>query len=224
MSLANLLREPRSSSPNRHGARGNVPSNSGHCPSRTGPVLALESLLSAGPLGLLAGAADIRLRCSTVPTAAFDPSETLAVHCGNGFQPLSKFLFQWILSCVLSVGADMRRREFITLLGGAAAWPVPARAQQPEGMRRIGVLMAHAESDPEFKTYVAAFRGGLEKLGWTDGRNIRIDFRWGHSMTRSRGNDPQRNSSRCCPMLFLRKTLPRPGQCCNKRVPSPSFL
>jgi putative ABC transport system substrate-binding protein len=74
----------------------------------------------------------------------------------------------------------LKRRDFITLLGGVvAAWPLAARAQQPEGMRRIGVLMAHAESDPEFKTYVAAFRGGLEKLGWTEGRNIRIDFRWG---------------------------------------------
>ena len=74
----------------------------------------------------------------------------------------------------------MKRREFISLLGGvAAAWSVPAHAQQPEGMRRIGVLMAHAESDPEFKAYVAAFRAGLEKLGWTEGRNIRIDFRWG---------------------------------------------
>ena len=73
----------------------------------------------------------------------------------------------------------MRRREFMTLLSGAAAaWPLAARAQ-PDRVRRIGVLMAHAESDPEFKTYVAAFRGGLEKLGWTEGRNIRIDFRWG---------------------------------------------
>jgi ABC-type uncharacterized transport system substrate-binding protein len=74
----------------------------------------------------------------------------------------------------------LKRREFMTLLGGATiVWPLSARAQQPEGMRRIGVLMAHAENDPEFKTYVAAFRGGLEKLGWTEGRNIRIDFRWG---------------------------------------------
>jgi len=74
----------------------------------------------------------------------------------------------------------MRRREFIALLGGAAtAWPLAARAQQPGGMRRIGVLMAHAESDPEFRAYVAAFRNGLEKLGWTEARNIRIDFRWG---------------------------------------------
>jgi putative tryptophan/tyrosine transport system substrate-binding protein len=75
----------------------------------------------------------------------------------------------------------MRRREFLGGIGGAAAvaWPLAARGQQPNGMRRIGVLMAHAESDPEFKAYVAAFRAGLEKLGWTEGRNIRIDFRWG---------------------------------------------
>jgi putative tryptophan/tyrosine transport system substrate-binding protein len=75
----------------------------------------------------------------------------------------------------------MRRREFLGGIGGAAAvaWPLAARGQQPNGMRRIGVLMAHAENDPEFKAYVAAFRAGLEKLGWTEGRNIRIDFRWG---------------------------------------------
>jgi putative ABC transport system substrate-binding protein len=73
----------------------------------------------------------------------------------------------------------VNRRELIALLGGATAWPLAARGQQPNGMRRIGVLMAHAESDPEFKAYVAAFRAGLEKLGWTEGRNIRIDFRWG---------------------------------------------
>ena len=55
----------------------------------------------------------------------------------------------------------IERREFIALLGGAAAWPLTARAQQPRRMRRIGILMAHPESDPEFKTYVAAFRGDL---------------------------------------------------------------
>jgi putative ABC transport system substrate-binding protein len=74
----------------------------------------------------------------------------------------------------------MNRREFITLLGGAAAvWPVAARAQQPERMRRIGVLMGYAESDPEGQASFAAFRGGLQKLGWTEGRNILIDTRWG---------------------------------------------
>jgi putative ABC transport system substrate-binding protein len=72
----------------------------------------------------------------------------------------------------------MRRREFITLLGGAATWPFAARAQQ-EQTRRIGVLMAHAESDPEFQAYLAAFRVGLEKLGWAEGRNISINARWG---------------------------------------------
>ena len=74
----------------------------------------------------------------------------------------------------------MRRREFITLLGGGAVyWPLAAHAQQPERVRRIGVLMAHAESDPEFQAYIAAIREGLRKLGWTEDRNIQIHSRWG---------------------------------------------
>jgi putative tryptophan/tyrosine transport system substrate-binding protein len=72
----------------------------------------------------------------------------------------------------------MRRREFITLLGGAAAWPLAARAQQTTGMPRIGVLMGYAENDREGQANVAAFQGGLQKLGWTEGRNIRLDTRW----------------------------------------------
>jgi putative tryptophan/tyrosine transport system substrate-binding protein len=72
----------------------------------------------------------------------------------------------------------MRRREFIAFLGGAATWPVAARAQQGGGMRRIGVLVAYAESDREGQARVAAFQDGLQKLGWTEGRNIRIDYRW----------------------------------------------
>jgi ABC-type uncharacterized transport system substrate-binding protein len=72
----------------------------------------------------------------------------------------------------------MRRREFITLLGGAAAWPLAVRAQQPERVRRIGVLMVDAENDSEAQALVAAFREGLQKLGWTEGRNLRIDTRW----------------------------------------------
>jgi putative tryptophan/tyrosine transport system substrate-binding protein len=73
----------------------------------------------------------------------------------------------------------MRRREFITLLGGSATtWPLAARAQQPDRMRRIGVLMAYAESYLGGQASIAAFREGLQKLGWTDGRNIRIDTRW----------------------------------------------
>jgi putative ABC transport system substrate-binding protein len=73
----------------------------------------------------------------------------------------------------------VKRRQFITLLGGAAAWPLVARAQQGERMRRVGVLMGITESDPEGQARVAAFQEALQKLGWTDGRNIRIDRRWG---------------------------------------------
>jgi putative ABC transport system substrate-binding protein len=75
----------------------------------------------------------------------------------------------------------MRRREFITLLGSAAAstaCPAGVRAQQPEQVRRIGMLMGWAESDPAVKSYVAAFRDGLAKLGWTDGGNLRVELRW----------------------------------------------
>ena len=69
-----------------------------------------------------------------------------------------------------------RRREFITLLGGAAAWPLAARAQQPERMLRIGVLMGFAESDRQGRAFVAAFQDELQKLGWVEGRNIRVDI------------------------------------------------
>lgn len=73
----------------------------------------------------------------------------------------------------------MRRREFITLFGGAAAlWPLAARAQQGERMRRVGVLVASAADDSEFQARIAAFLQGLAQLGWIDGRNVRIDTRW----------------------------------------------
>ena len=70
------------------------------------------------------------------------------------------------------------RREFITLLGGAAAWPLAARAQQPERMRRIGVLLPVAADDTEFQARVGAFLQGLQQLDWSFGRNVRIDTRW----------------------------------------------
>jgi putative ABC transport system substrate-binding protein len=74
----------------------------------------------------------------------------------------------------------MKRREFITLLGGAAvAWPIAARAQQPERVRRIGVLSGLAANDPLGKAIIAAFLQGLQQLGWTDGRNVQIEYRWG---------------------------------------------
>jgi len=71
-----------------------------------------------------------------------------------------------------------RRREFITLIGGAAAWPLAVRAQQGERVRRVGVLMNLAADDPEGQTRIVAFVQGLQQSGWTDGRNIRIDTRW----------------------------------------------
>jgi putative ABC transport system substrate-binding protein len=73
----------------------------------------------------------------------------------------------------------MKRRDFITLLGGAAAWPLAARAQQNDRVRRIGVLMAGDENDPVYKPLLSAFTQGLAGLGWIDGRNVRMDLRWG---------------------------------------------
>jgi putative tryptophan/tyrosine transport system substrate-binding protein len=73
----------------------------------------------------------------------------------------------------------MRRRQFITLLGGAAAsWPVAARAQRPEQMRRIGYLSSNAESDPQAGPFLSAFKEGMRQLGWIDGTNIKIEARW----------------------------------------------
>ena len=73
----------------------------------------------------------------------------------------------------------MRRREFITLLGGAAAaWPIATRAQQPERMRRVGILLNATSDDAEYQTWVGAFLQGLAQSGWVIGRNVRIDTRW----------------------------------------------
>jgi putative ABC transport system substrate-binding protein len=72
----------------------------------------------------------------------------------------------------------MRRREFITLLGGTAAWPLAVRAQQRERMRRIGVLMSFGANDPEAQSRAAAFENGLRQLGWVRGHNLGIEYRW----------------------------------------------
>jgi len=81
----------------------------------------------------------------------------------------------------------MKRREFIGLLAGAAtAWPLGARAQQNDHARRIGFLMPSAETDTNAQSRVAAFREGLQQLGWTEGRNIRIDYRWADDSGRIR--------------------------------------
>ena len=73
----------------------------------------------------------------------------------------------------------IKQREFIALLGGAAAWPLAARAQQGESVRRIGVLMNRAASDPQGQGRVAAFKRRMQQLGWSEGRNVQVDVRWG---------------------------------------------
>jgi len=78
----------------------------------------------------------------------------------------------------------MRRREFVTLLGGVTvAWPLTARAQQTDRMRRVGVLMGYGEADPEAKAMLAEFAHGLSALGWNEGRNLRLDVRWAPGRT-----------------------------------------
>jgi ABC-type uncharacterized transport system substrate-binding protein len=95
----------------------------------------------------------------------------------------------------------MQRRQFIMLLGGAAiAWPIVAQAQQPERMRRIGVVMAYAESDPNGQVQVAAFQQQLQKLGWMEGSNIQIDFRYSAA-------DPARIRALALELLSLRPDL-----------------
>jgi putative tryptophan/tyrosine transport system substrate-binding protein len=79
----------------------------------------------------------------------------------------------------------MRRREFITMVGGVTVWPLAARAQQVGPVRRIGVLIGFAEGDPAVQSWLAALRSALAKLGWTEGSNLRIEFRWA-------GDDPDR--------------------------------
>src|SRR5882757_3798138 len=78
-----------------------------------------------------------------------------------------------------SGGVRMKRREFITLAGGAATWPLAARAQQPtDRVRRVGAMMAYTKDDPEDQQRVAAFQEGLKQSGWIEGRNIQSDYRW----------------------------------------------
>ena len=72
----------------------------------------------------------------------------------------------------------MRRREVIALIGGAVAWPLAARAQQPDRVRRVGILILYSQTDRESEARVAAFLNTLQKLGWTDGRNLQIEYRW----------------------------------------------
>jgi putative tryptophan/tyrosine transport system substrate-binding protein len=89
----------------------------------------------------------------------------------------------------------MKRRDFITLLGGATVWPLAARAQQSERVRRIGVLMASAADDSENQARMAAFLQSLAQSGWIDGRNVRIDTRW----ATTNADDFEIRQRRACP-------------------------
>jgi len=109
--------------------------------------------------------------------SAFDPKWTSVAH--------SLCLFDPIRSVILTE-AQMRRREFISLLGVLAAWPLAAQGQQAERMRRVGVLVGLAENDPEMKERLAGLRQGLEKFGWAEGSNLRIDYRFAPAGTQAR--------------------------------------
>ena len=92
----------------------------------------------------------------------------------------------------------MKRRTFIAGLGSAAAWPVVALAQQPAQMRRIGMLIPADENDPRISTTVSVFTQALADLGWTDGRNVRMDARWGSAdINRIRGSRRSWSASAC---------------------------
>ena len=116
----------------------------------------------------------------------------------------------------------MKRREFITRLGVAATiWPLAARAQQPEQIRRIGVLMGYPEAQSEFASFVQE----LQKLGWAEGRNLRTDVRWGipadpGSMHRFA---KELVALQYSPTSFFHKAHPLLRRCFRKRVPSRSF-
>src|SRR6516165_4060962 len=118
----------------------------------------------------------------------------------------------------------MNRREFITLLGGAAAaWPLAARAQQGERMRRIGVLMSLGADDSESSRRLTAFVQALRQLGWTDGRNVQIEYRWG-------AGDPERirkyavELAALAPDVILSVATATVGRCVRRRARCRSCL
>ena len=101
------------------------------------------------------------------------------------------------------------RRKFLATLGGAAAWPFAARAQQP---RRVGVLIPHyAQTDREGQASVAAFTDTLQRLGWTDGRNVRVEYRWGAGET-ERAKTAAAELVRSAPDVIVVTTSPALGQ------------
>src|SRR6476619_5530852 len=121
----------------------------------------------------------------------------------------------------------MRRRDFITLVGGAAAWPVGARAQQPERVRRIAMLSGFAASDLEAQARIAAFKQGLKELGWEEGRrNLHIDFRWNRvSGLHSRRSDTATSTGRMVRRLSPPIPMsPRSSPSCSTGTRPAAFL
>ena len=102
----------------------------------------------------------------------------------------------------------MRRRDFITLLGGTAAWPIAARAQQPDRIRRIAVLAPLAQDDPEMTARLAGFRQGLEKRGWSEGRNVSIDIRFAPGSSADRAQVPAKELIVLQPEVILAQSTP----------------
>src|SRR4051812_14778395 len=97
----------------------------------------------------------------------------------TSFQPLSKCSYESVRCWLLGLGAGMRRRDFLGVMGGAAAaWPVAAGAQQSDRVRRVGVLMHTTSDEPDAQARLAAFLQGMQGAGWEVGRNLRIETRW----------------------------------------------
>jgi hypothetical protein len=122
----------------------------------------------------------------------------------------------------------MRRREFITLLGRvAAAWPLAASAQQAEHVRRIGVLAHVAESDPVYQDWVASFRDALAKLGWIEGRDLRINYRWagddaGKLPAYAAKSRPHRRLNGRCRLLYFFLWIT--AEASHNPTPSPTII
>src|SRR5262245_55581517 len=116
----------------------------------------------------------------------------------------------------------MRRREFITLLGGAAAWPLAARAQQPDRIQRVGFLISTAETDQEARNWIAAFERRFAELGWSDCRNVRIEYRFGGGTRRACGS-LQRSCWNCDLTRFSMRPRTPLQRCVSKLCQYQSF-